>query len=462
MRRPRRHRWITVSVFFIAYSVLQAAFTLSNASEPASDVDLPEKIEKTEKGIQSTPADPKDEIVKVTRKYESDAITTEPRLNPEVSYEKTTGIEENIDDYTMMKDDNYVEEKKELENEINYFSGMKSDYQRVGCTPPAIEQFPKPLMGESLRKQGGLIIHVLVAVFTFIGLVIVCNEYFVSSLHRICKAGATFMAAGSSAPELATVVIGIFCAKDDIACAHCAPAPCRTSTGGRCAATASSMHSPYSLCSALSPTDSSPGNLQLLYWYMAYPIRWSCRHTIPDCRGRWYPITFIVSILWISFYSYFMVWMITIIVSLISRRTRDVNHAYPRNNCNLLGDTLGIPSTAMMLSIVAVGVSVPDALSSVAVIKEGYGDMAVSNAVGSNVFDILVCLGLPWFIQTAIIYPGYHVNVISKATHANSWKLDRKFGAVLMAWYVLLITLASLYELNIFGLTNPPDCNSAY
>jgi Ca2+/Na+ antiporter len=42
------------------------------------------------------------------------------------------------------------------------------------------------------------------------------------------------------------------------------------------------------------------------------------------------------------------------------------------------------------------GVSVPDALSSIAVIKEGYGDMAVSNAVGSNVFDILVCLGLPW------------------------------------------------------------------
>lgn len=58
----------------------------------------------------------------------------------------------------------------------------------------------------------------------------------------------------------------------------------------------------------------------------------------------------------------------------------------------------------------------PDALSSIAVIKEGYGDMAVSNAVGSNVFDILICLGLPWFIQTAIIKPGSHVNVISKGT----------------------------------------------
>lgn len=40
--------------------------------------------------------------------------------------------------------------------------------------------------------------------------------------------------------------------------------------------------------------------------------------------------------------------------------------------------------------------------------------MAVSNAIGSNVFDILVCLGLPWFLQTAIFNPGSTVKVYSK------------------------------------------------
>lgn len=44
----------------------------------------------------------------------------------------------------------------------------------------------------------------------------------------------------------------------------------------------------------------------------------------------------------------------------------------------------------------------------------GYGDMAVSNAIGSNVFDILVCLGLPWFLQTAVFNPGSTVKVYSK------------------------------------------------
>lgn len=40
--------------------------------------------------------------------------------------------------------------------------------------------------------------------------------------------------------------------------------------------------------------------------------------------------------------------------------------------------------------------------------------MAVSNAVGSNVFDILICLGLPWFLQTGVIMPGSIVHVYSK------------------------------------------------
>ena len=51
--------------------------------------------------------------------------------------------------------------------------------------------------------------------------------------------------------------------------------------------------------------------------------------------------------------------------------------------------------------------------------REGHGDMAVSNSIGSNVFDILVCLGLPWFLQTAIVEPGSVVEVRSKGECEN-------------------------------------------
>ena len=46
---------------------------------------------------------------------------------------------------------------------------------------------------------------------------------------------------------------------------------------------------------------------------------------------------------------------------------------------------------------------------------EGEGDMAVSNAVGSNVFDILLCLGLPWTIQCFYSYP-HPIAVYSEGT----------------------------------------------
>lgn len=54
------------------------------------------------------------------------------------------------------------------------------------------------------------------------------------------------------------------------------------------------------------------------------------------------------------------------------------------------------------------------------------------------------------------------VVILIFATHWNGWKLDKKFGAVLMIGYFVFITFASLYELNVFGNMNPPVCKSEY
>uniref|UniRef100_A0A3Q3B4X3 Sodium/calcium exchanger membrane region domain-containing protein n=1 Tax=Kryptolebias marmoratus TaxID=37003 RepID=A0A3Q3B4X3_KRYMA len=58
----------------------------------------------------------------------------------------------------------------------------------------------------------------------FHALAIVCDVYFVPSLEKVSEnlhlsqdvAGATFMAAGSSAPELFTSLIGVFITKGDV------------------------------------------------------------------------------------------------------------------------------------------------------------------------------------------------------------------------------------------------------
>merc|ERR1711975_129744 len=62
----------------------------------------------------------------------------------------------------------------------------------------------------------------------------------------------------------------------------------------------------------------------------------------------------------------------------------------------ILGDTAGIPASIMGLTFLAAGTSVPDLLSSVVVAVKGKGDMAVSSSIGSNIFDVLVGLPLPW------------------------------------------------------------------
>jgi Ca2+-binding EF-hand superfamily protein len=98
---------------------------------------------------------------------------------------------------------------------------------------------------------------------------------------------------------------------------------------------------------------------------------------IPDCRppGResWCYFSFIGSILMIAILAIVMVELATI-----------------------FGDTCGIPSVVMGLTVLAAGTSVPDLLSSVIVAQQGQGDMAVSSSIGSNIFDVAFGLPVPW------------------------------------------------------------------
>ena len=45
----------------------------------------------------------------------------------------------------------------------------------------------------------------------------------------------------------------------------------------------------------------------------------------------------------------------------------------------------------------------------------GMGDMAVSNSIGSNIFDILLGLGFPWALRTLIVDRGIAVGARQRA-----------------------------------------------
>uniref|UniRef100_G1PXE6 Solute carrier family 24 member 2 n=1 Tax=Myotis lucifugus TaxID=59463 RepID=G1PXE6_MYOLU len=84
--------------------------------------------------------------------------------------------------------------------------------------------YPRDIFSLEERRKGAILLHVIGMIYMFIALAIVCDEFFVPSLTVITEklaisddvAGATFMAAGGSAPELFTSLIGVFIAHSNV------------------------------------------------------------------------------------------------------------------------------------------------------------------------------------------------------------------------------------------------------
>ncbi|KAK7925520.1 hypothetical protein WMY93_007830 [Mugilogobius chulae] len=179
-------------------------------------------------------------------------------------------------------------------------------------------------------------------------------------------------------------------------------------------------------------------------WVITWPLGVLLYCTVPNCLQprwhRWFMVTFVASTLWIAVFSYLMVWMVTIISS-----------------------TLDIPDYIMGITFLAAGTSVPDCMASLIVARQGMGDMAVSNSIGSNIFDILLGLGFPWALRTLVVDHGSVVHINNKglvysvvlllasvlltvmSVHLNHWKLDRRLGFGLMFLYAVFLLCSILF-----------------
>ena len=113
--------------------------------------------------------------------------------------------------------------------------------------------------------------------------------------------------------------------------------------------------------------------LTLAFQYTCIP----CEHDGPN--AKWYPLTFAVAFLWVSFFSF--------TISAVAGRWNDLS---------------GLPLSLFGIVLVAVGAEIPDTISSLAVARRGYGSMAISNSCGSQITNILFGLGLPWTMANLI------------------------------------------------------------
>ncbi|XP_068551451.1 sodium/potassium/calcium exchanger 1 [Anas acuta] len=103
------------------------------------------------------------------------------------------------------------------ENASESYPDEKPAYESKG-------EYPQDLFSVEERRQGWVVLHIFGMMYVFVALAIVCDEYFVPALGVITEklqisedvAGATFMAAGGSAPELFTSLIGVFISHSNV------------------------------------------------------------------------------------------------------------------------------------------------------------------------------------------------------------------------------------------------------
>ncbi|NWU80872.1 NCKX1 protein, partial [Onychorhynchus coronatus] len=110
-----------------------------------------------------------------------------------------------------------VDTTPQQENTSESHPDKKPPYESKG-------EYPQDLFSVEERRQGWVVLHIFGMMYVFVALAIVCDEYFVPALGVITEklqisedvAGATFMAAGGSAPELFTSLIGVFISHSNV------------------------------------------------------------------------------------------------------------------------------------------------------------------------------------------------------------------------------------------------------
>ncbi|XP_028513776.1 sodium/potassium/calcium exchanger 1 isoform X2 [Exaiptasia diaphana] len=175
--------------------------------------------------------------------------------------------------------------------------------------------------------------------------------------------------------------------------------------------------------------------LSWILFILGFPFMCLFTWTIPDCskphNRKFFLVSFFASIIWIAILSFGM-------VTLVGRS----------------GCILGVDKFTMGLVVIAIGTSVPDALSSILVARDGFGDMAVSNAIGSNVFDIDLGLGLPFVIRILIdkMKPIYMLSDTEQELFSSGEIImvsHVKFGFLLLLILLIAILLVVMFKFQL-------------
>ncbi len=113
------------------------------------------------------------------------------------------------------------------------------------------------------------------------------------------------------------------------------------------------------------------------------------------------------------------------------------------NGATELARLLGVSETLIGLTIVAIGTSLPELVTSVVAAKKGQTEIAMGNVIGSNLFNILCILGIsavlhPITVEATAIFDTLFLAAVSLIFWLLcKWKeMDRKMGLLMVLTYI--------------------------
>ena len=111
-----------------------------------------------------------------------------------------------------------------------------------------------------------------------------------------------------------------------------------------------------------------------------------------------------------------------------------------------LAKIIGISERMISLTIVAIGTSLPELVTSVTATKKGEYDIAIGNVVGSNIFNIGVVIGIPIALIGGIVsinfsYIDITIMIVSALLlflfSLNDHKISKKEGTIFLIIFVI-------------------------
>jgi cation:H+ antiporter len=122
------------------------------------------------------------------------------------------------------------------------------------------------------------------------------------------------------------------------------------------------------------------------------------------------------------------------------------------NSASDIAMALGMSETLVGLTIVAIGTSLPELVTSLTALKKGENQLVIGNVIGSNIFNILFVLGASSAISAIPLDSSMLIDVVFMIAVTilcfifgkTQEKYDKKEGIILVALFIVYMAFAIL------------------